>query len=296
MDKKVYHLASAELLMKAIGYLGIPGSYSHTAATQFFADADYSFVGYESFRDIFEGIRNKEIASGAIPIENTLAGSIYENYDLLDAFDIPVIGEYYLKISHSLLAQKKFASKDLKTSDYIIKVYSHPKALEQCSDFLRKRPWMKPQSFSDTANAAKFISEQHDPNLASIGSQEAAKLYDLKVVAKNIENNPENYTRFLVIGKTECPPTGKDKTSLVISLPNKTGSLFSVLQKFNEHSLNLLKIESRPLKKNRWEYNFFIDFVGHKQDLKIKQILDEIKVHCIGFDVLGSYPLADENQ
>lgn len=289
MDKKVYHLASAELLMKAIGYLGIPGSYSHTAATQFFADADYSFVGYESFRDIFEGIRNKEIASGAIPIENTLAGSIYENYDLLDAFDIPVIGEYYLKISHSLLAQKKFASKDLKTSDYIIKVYSHPKALEQCSDFLRKRPWMKPQSFSDTANAAKFISEQHDPNLASIGSQEAAKLYDLKVVAKNIENNPENYTRFLVIGSDTLPSQEADKCSLIMYLPHVRGSLYYALRALFDNECSITKIESRPLIGKPFEYVFYFDFKYDAAQHDIVQIVKDLKVKAIKAKLLGTY-------
>ncbi|MDZ4727825.1 MAG: prephenate dehydratase [Leptospira sp.] len=270
-----------------VGYLGPEGSFSYEALRNKFGSSIDS-IPMPTIPDVFRAVDSGQIEYGIVPVENSTEGQVSSTLDMLLETKVVIYSEFYKKIQFSLLGF------DIDLGN-IHKLYGIRIANEQCRNWISANlSHAEIIETSSTAMAAKMVAELKEG--AAIASKIAADIYGLSILREGIEDFSGNTTRFLVIGKTECPPTGKDKTSLVISLPNKTGSLFSVLQKFNEHSLNLLKIESRPLKKNRWEYNFFIDFVGHKQDLKIKQILDEIKVHCIGFDVLGSYPLADENQ
>jgi chorismate mutase/prephenate dehydratase len=277
-----------------VAYLGVAGSYSHTAAIEYFTnppDEGYEFLGHKNFRAIFNRLSETDDPSvqGIVPIENTLAGSIYDNYDLLDANDVHVIGEHYLKISHLLLGTPAFDRAKLEEPGDAIKVYSHPKALEQCSEFLAARPWLEPQVFGDTATAAQFVSELDDVRSLSISSPAAGELYCLTTVAENIANNPENYTRFLALGKEAIPPENANKCSLIIQMPFVRGSLNAVVGEIFESGCSIPKIESRPLAGKPFEYLFYFDIKYGESPHSLPEILERISAKTIETKLLGAY-------
>lgn len=198
--------------MTKVAYLGLPGSFSYIAARQAFSAED-ELMGAASFKDIFAQVDSGTAAFGIIPIENSIAGSIDENYDLLASSHLHVVGEQYLEVRHALLvASSALTGKDKKTVLRAIRrAYSHPKALEQCSAFLSRHPNMQISPYQDTASAAKFVAEQGDPTLAAIASPQAAELYGLKIAHAHAENQANNYTRFLIIAKIrlEIPSDAK---------------------------------------------------------------------------------------
>ncbi len=273
--------------MHKVGYLGIPGSYSHIAATKYFVDQKYKPIGKPEFKDIFEAIKSGEISRGVIPIENTLAGSIYENYDLLDAHDVFVVGECYVKIVHNLLVTDEGLIEYSKIRSRFT-VYSHPKALEQCKAFLDESRFDS-LPYSDTANAAKFVASKKMSNLAAVASQEAAELYGLSVAASGIQANKENYTRFLVIGPKILDVNSADKCSLIIYMPHVKGSLYSVLGVLVKKGCNIMKVESRPLIGKPFEYVFYFDFQYDPLLHNVGQIVDELREMGAKSVILGVY-------
>ncbi len=261
--------------MVKIAYQGIEGSYSYLAGNKFFSKKG-KFIGTNEFKEIFEKISKQEVDYGVIPIENSLAGSVYENVDFLNKYPVKVCGEIYLKINLFLLGIRSEIPIDLRLK-YLRKVYSHPKALEQCKKFFEKYPYLEKIAFSDTARAAKFISETEDISLAAIASKECAKIYNLQILKENIQDFDFNYTRFLIITHEKKYKINKkaDKCSLIFVLSHTPGSLYRSLEVFAKNNLNLTKIESRPIPTRPFEYFFFLDFVFKNR--KIEEIIDIIK-------------------
>jgi prephenate dehydratase len=170
-------------------------------------------------------------------------------------------------------------------------VYSHPQALGQCRNFIEKNT-MKTIPTYDTAGSVKIIQELNKKNYACIASKAAASIYNMPIIAENIANNLNNYTRFLILSKNEVSETGNDKTSIIFSIKHEPGSLYRIIENFNKNNINLTKIESRPTKTNTWEYNFYVDFEGHQKDMKVLEMLNKIKEETLFLKILGSYPSA----
>jgi prephenate dehydratase len=236
--------------MKTIVYQGVKGSFSYLTAVKRWGE-DNHFLGMNTFREVFEAVAEGRADAAVIPIENSLAGSIYENYDWLIRYDLSIVGEAHTKIEHCLLGLGKV--EDLK------KVFSHPKALEQCTVFLRAHPEIKSVVHADTAGAAADVAASGDPSLGSIASRESAEIYGLKVLRAQIEDEPNNYTRFLFVTKRAEPVAHANKCSLSFTLEHTPGKLASVLQHLSQHGMNLMKIESRPIKTKPFEYVFYVD-------------------------------------
>ncbi|TGL57972.1 prephenate dehydratase [Leptospira ognonensis] len=270
-----------------IAYLGPEGSFSFEALRSKFGSSIES-VPLPTIADVLRSVDADRVDYGIVPVENSTEGQVSSTLDMFLETDVLIYSEMYKKIQFSLLGFQT----DINS---IQKIYGIRIGNEQCRSWLSANlPHAEIIETSSTAMAAKTVAELKEG--AAVASKIAGEIYGLHVIQEGIEDVSGNTTRFIVIGKTHCPPTGKDKTSIVFSLANKTGALFSVLKKFNDHNINLTKIESRPMKKNRWEYNFFIDFIGHKDDERVKTILSSIKAECLEFKFLGSYPSTDVNQ
>jgi chorismate mutase/prephenate dehydratase len=196
-----------------------------------------------------------------------------------------VCGEIELRISHCLIANAETSL------DAVRRVYSHPQALGQCRNFLRQLQCELIPA-SDTAGSVRMIKEQGLKDSAAIASARAAAIYGLKILAREIEDNLHNFTRFFILAKEDSPPTGHDKTSIVFSLKHKPGTLYGSLGVFASRNISLTKLESRPTRHQPWEYNFYLDFTGHRQDKEAREALQELEEHAIFVKVLGSYPKA----
>ncbi len=281
-------------MKRKIIYQGIPGAFSHIAALGYFGD-DHSFTGLSSFYDVFYRVEEGQADYGVIPIENSLAGSVVENFDLLYSHNVTVVGEFYLPVLHNLLiikqseSKQKFNVKDLRT------VYSHPKALEQCVQFFRKHSHIIPFAYNDTAEAARFVASKKKREIAAIASNEAARLYGLDILAANIQDNPNNWTRFLIITSIhrEQDILAYDtvyKCSIMFTLPHKPGSLHTIIGVFANARLNLSKIESRPIHGATFEYVFYIDVEFHSHDYAlIRELLHSCTEMANEIKVLGYY-------
>ena len=265
-------------------YQGEPGAFSEMAALAYFGDIEPK--GYPAFRDVFEKVESGEAAFGIVPIENSLTGSINQNYDLLLEFDLVIIGEIKLRVSHNLLANRGVRKEDIK------KLYGHPQALAQCDRFLRDHPdWTVFQTY-DTAGSVKLIVDEGAADTAAIASLQAAKIYEVDVLAEAIEDNPQNYTRFVVIAKEAQVYEKCDKTSVVFTTPNEPGALFEVLKLATECEVNLIKLESRPIPGRPWEYMFYMDFEGKVEAPGVRKLLDSLPASTERLKILGSYPAA----
>ena len=203
---------------------------------------------------------------GIVPVENSLEGSITRVYDLLLESPLMVCGEIKLRISHCLIAPAGVGL------DAIRKVYSHPQALAQCRTFL-KHLNCELIPASDTAGSVQMIKELGLPDSAAVASARTAEIYGMKIIAREIEDNPNNFTRFFILSKEDSPPTGNDKTSIVFSVKHKPGALYESLKEFASRNINLTKLESRPTRQKPWEYNFYMDFTGHRQDKEVDEAL-----------------------
>ncbi len=272
-----------------IGFQGVHGAYSEAAGKLFFTDTHCEFVGLKNFEDIFKDVQNSSLDYGIIPTENSLAGSVYKNIDLLNKYDLKIVGEVYLKVEHNLLGIKGAVIGD------ITEVYSHWQALAQCESNINKfLPHATVSEYFDTAGSAKHISELGDKNKASIGSKLAGEVYGLEILKENFEDNNNNYTRFVVIHKKyenlDTKKSARHKTSVTFSGNSVPGFLYSVLKSFAERGINLTKIESRPIPEKTWNYFFYIDFEGRYDDEKVAPALKEILTITPDLKVLGSYP------
>ncbi len=274
---------------KRIAIQGWPGANHEIAAKAFFEEEDIDIIPCLTFPDLFDTLKKDRDSYGIIAIENTLVGSLLQNYTMLKDSDLVIIGEYKLRIKHQLLAQPGQSIDDIK------EVYSHPMAIMQCQSFFKDYPHIKLIESEDTALSAKNIADKKLMGIGAIASELAADMYQLETLARNIETNKKNYTRFLIItdkGKTEVDALleqGKvNKSSIVFSLPHEEGSLSKILTILAFYSINLTKIQSLPIVGQEWEYLFYVDltFTDYKRYL---QSLDAIRPLTSKLKSLGEY-------
>ncbi len=273
---------------RKIVYQGIEGSYSYLAGVKFFSKEN-KFIGVNNFKEIFKLVAENKADFGVVPIENSIAGSVYENIDYLNRYNVKIIGEHYLKIEHCLLGIKARMPFNIRMK-YIKKIYSHPKALEQCSKFLDKYKNIEKIAYTDTASSAKLISELNDITLACIASKECAYLYNLQILKNNIQDFKNNFTRFLFIAQLNFnfKEYNLNKASIIFTLPHIPGSLYRALEIFAINNINLTKIESRPIPEKPFEYFFFVDFIFNSR-INLDEIFLKFRKKVKKFKILGIY-------
>lgn len=265
---------------EAIACQGVDGAYSGKAAACLFEGSPIQY--YKQFEDVFEAVNQSKARFGIIPVENSTAGSVHEAYDLIMKYRFYVVGAYDLKIDHCLCAKEGVSFEDIDN------VYSHPQALSQCNIFLKNFDFSG-INYTNTAAAAKFVSESNKTNIAAICSASAAKKYNLKILRKGIQNVSNNKTRFIVISKDLVIDDRADKISLIFSLAHKTGSLYRVLGRFSMTGLNLTKLESRPIANGDFSYNFYVDIMGSVRDEETLDLLCALSDELPEFTFLGNY-------
>lgn len=267
-----------------IAYQGIKGAFSETAALQFAPDGEA--VGYASFEEAFRAAVRGDCRYACLPVENSLAGSINQTYDLLTDSVLHVVGEQVVRVHHNLLAKPGTELSDIR------RVYSHTQALQQCANFIRKHGFEAVTDF-DTAGAAKLLAENGGDGKAAIASKRAAETYGLDLIAEHIEDMPFNYTRFFVLGLDEARHgDGPHKTSLVLATKHRPGDLVACLEEFPKHGINMSKIESRPRRDKPWSYLFYVDIEGHIDDAHVASALTGLMRKAAFVKYLGSYPAA----
>lgn len=269
-----------------IAFQGEIGAYSEEAAFKFFGKK-IETIPCKTFSDVFNLVEKGKANFGVIPIENSLEGSVGQNYDLLLKSKLKIYGEVILRIRHCLIGRKGAKLNSIK------EVYSHPQALGQSRKFLEKLK-VKLIPFYDTAGSVKMIKEKKLKNLAAVASERAASAYKMKILKRGIETNHKNFTRFFIISKNDRPPTGNDKTSIIFSIKHVPGALYKALGIFAVSDINLTKLESRPIIGKPWQYNFYLDFEGHRKDKLIQEALEILKHNCLFMKIIGSYPKAKE--
>lgn len=267
-----------------VGYLGPPGSFSHLAARRKFG-ASIEYDNLEDIPAVFEEIARGHIDLGLVPIENSQIGGIGETLDAFVESSVCVCAEVLINVHHNLLANCP--------PDQIKVVYSKPEVFSQC------RKWLSVQlrqadrvPVASSSRAAELAAKE--PNTAAIGSDLAAEIYGLKIQFGNIEDNPNNATRFFVIGRQAPKPSGDDKTAIMFTTEHKSGALSEVLDVFREHGLNMTHIDKRPSKRVNWEYSFFVDVLGHQEQDNVQKAIQAARKHCLQLRVLGSFPRARE--
>ncbi|HJR79976.1 MAG TPA: prephenate dehydratase, partial [Anaerolineales bacterium] len=261
-----------------VAFQGEPGAYSEQAVFDYFGSVET--LPCQSFDVVFDSVVHGVSDFGMIAIENSLAGSIHQNYDLLLRHDLHIVGEYPLRVQHCLIALPGVKKSDIK------KVISHPQALGQCAGYLRGLG-VKAEQVYDTAGSVKMVMESGARDTAAIASRRAAELYEMQILEEGIEDDPENYTRFLAIAKESVIPNGEAKTSIVFTLKNQPGALFKALSVFALRDIDLTKIESRPLQGKPWEYLFYIDFIGAAHEETARKALDHLGEYALMLRVLG---------
>lgn len=268
-----------------IAFQGERGAYSEEAVAKLFGDAPV--LPLRTLNDVFSAVSRREVRLGVVPVENSTAGSINDTYDLLLKYDLNICGETQVRVSHCLMA---LPGENL---EQVQKVYSHPQALAQCEEFLGKLRVEIIPSY-DTAGSAKMIKEQNLVHCAAVASRRAAGFYGLNILAASIETNPRNYTRFLVISHEEAQRAEKNKTSIIFAANNVPGALYACMGAFANRKINLTKLESRPSRDRPWEYVFYADFEGHKDDPPCLEALAELRKNKALLKILGSYPAVGE--
>lgn len=277
---------SLEMPMK-VAFLGPQSTFTHVAAMEQFG-LSAQLVPQKSIPAVFEEVERGRANYGVVPVENSTEGVVNHTLDMFISSELQVIAEILLEISHDLLSQTG-------KLEQVGKVVSHPQALAQCRRWLDDNlPDIPQMDLSSTAAAAQMAAE--DESVAAIASQAAARQYGLQVVKGKIEDNPNNFTRFLVIGHKRPDSSGRDKTSIMFSVHDEPGILYRMLEPFSKRDINLVKIESRPMKQKAWEYIFFLDLVGHAEDEMIAAAIAELRSHCHFLKILGSYPIAGSGE
>ena len=277
-----------------VTYQGTEGAYSHIACQHHFQPrhprADYR--GCETFRETLEAVESGEADYALVPIENTTAGSINQVYDLLTEKRLWLVGEEILRIEHCLLALEKVPL------THVRRIASHPQALAQCGRFLARLPHCRVESYADTAMAARRLVEERDLSAAAIASEEAARLYGLEVLARDLADQEGNYTRFVAVAREPVQPDLRIpcKTSLAFVTAHQQGALAHCLQALADHGLNLTKLESRPLYGSPWKYLFYADLEGNAADPDVDRALGELEARTRKLRVLGSYPVSVRNE
>ncbi len=283
------YLKKSETIRKSTGngaktavFIGELGTYSHKACIQYFGDA-IKPAPVNTFQDIFKAVEAGDAQYGVVPLENTLSGSIHENYDLLQEHDLKITGEITIRVKHALIAHKN------SRIDTISKVYAPPPAFSQCRHYLDQYAGWELIPVKATASAVKAVSESDDPSAAAIGSSMAADIYRMKILDEAIEDNPRNYTRFAIISKDLKTGTAVKKSSIIFSTGNKPGALFEIMKIFAEKDINLVKLESRPISGKPWEYMFYADLEANILSDGLTPVMAALKEKSEYFRVLGTY-------
>lgn len=268
-----------------LAYLGPQGTYSHTALIRYFG-SEQSGIPLATIEDVFACVDKGECDYAVVPVENSSEGSVTSTLDCFSQYPVHICGEIMLRIKQVLMANQQTSP------DLIRRIVSHQQSLGQCRNWLEQHlPGIERVAVSSNAEAARIAARE--AGTAAIGSKTAAEIYQLNILAQDIEDSKENTTRFLVISKKHvAAKTGQDKTSLLISTPNEPGALFRAIEPFKRHDVNLSKLESRPSGKEVWSYAFYIDVDGHKDDDNVSAALRDLQGPNIGVRVLGSYPVA----
>ncbi len=267
-----------------VAFQGEPGAYSERVAFQLFGHS-INVKPCENLDIVFKSVELGEAQYSIVPIENSLEGSISRVYDLLLDSSLRVCGETEFRVSHCLIANPGTKLESIK------RVYSHFQALGQCQAYLRHLKFEIIPTY-DTAGSVKMIKEKCIADGAAVASAHAARIYGMDILAREIEDNPNNFTRFFVLAQQDSPPSGNDKTSIVFSVKHRPGALFEFLKELANLKLNMTKIESRPTRQKPWEYNFYLDFEGHREDKVPREALAYLRDFAIFLKVLGSYPKA----
>jgi chorismate mutase/prephenate dehydratase len=270
-----------------VGYLGPMGTFTHQAAIEFFPVSGTQFKSFDTIADIFMNIEKDNIEFGVVPIENSLQGTVRETLDLLIEKELVIYGEHELRINQNLITLQKSNLSIVKS------IFSHPQAFAQTRNWIKDNmPTVDLIDVNSTADAVRKVKELNNESYAAIGTEFAAKIYNLRVLHAKIEDNPSNFTRFLIISKKEeLSIQKKKKTSLLFVTKHVPGALLRVLKLFSNANINLLKIESRPRRRGRWEYIFLMDFEGDKKNSKVTSVLEKLDANVIWYKILGSYPM-----
>lgn len=263
-------------------YQGLEGAYAHQAALEYFGK-DVNCFHVERWRDAMEAIKEGSADYAVLPLENSTAGIVSDNYDLLNEYNNYIVGEKVVYIDHVLMGQPEAELSDVEM------IYSHPQALMQCAKYLDEhREWTQ-MSVSNTAVAVKGVKDSGDRKKAAIGSKQAAEYYGMKILQEGICHGKANSTRFIIVTNQKIFEKRADKISICFEVPHTSGSLYNILSHFIYNDLNMNKIESRPIPEKQWEYHFFVDFDGNLNDSAVKNALRGIKEETTNFKILGNY-------
>jgi prephenate dehydratase len=269
-----------------VAFQGEKGAFSQVAVHQL-VGARAQVLPLQRFEEVFQSLADGRADAAVIPIENTLHGSVHENYDHLLNFNLPIVGETNVRVAHNLIALPGVRFKQIR------KVYSHPVALNQCLKFFAQNPQFERVPFYDTAGSVKMVIEKGLKDAAGIASAMSAQIYGGEILKRNIEDDPGNFTRFFLLRRSgaRIPRSSEEwRTSLVFRTPNVPGALFRCLSVFALRDISLIKIESRPLRGRPWEYLFYLDFIGRVNDPKCQKALGHLEELTDFVRVLGSYP------
>jgi chorismate mutase/prephenate dehydratase len=267
-----------------IGFLGPEGTFSHGAAVRKFGSS-VEYVPLADINSVFAEVSCGHIDHGLVPVENSIGGSIIDTLDAFPSSSVKVCAEVLITIHHNLLAREPWEN--------IRTIYSKPEVFAQCRNWLAAVAKDRSvQPAASTSKAAELAASES--GVAAIGAAVAGQIYGLKMLFENIEDNPDNITRFFVIGRDAAKRSGDDKTAIMFTTAHKPGALAEVLDVFRDRGINLTDIEKRPSRKVNWEYYFFIDAAGHSDDAAMQQAIAEARQHCLQLTVLGSYPRASE--
>ncbi len=266
-----------------VAYLGPEATFTHGAARKHFGSA-VEFIPAESIGGVFREVENEVADYGVVPIENSLDGAVTYTLDSFMESPLQICAEVFLRVDQNLLSNSPMAE--------IENIYSHPQVFGQCRIFIQKHlPHAALREVASTARAAELAAREKKSG--ALANALAASVYGLKILRRNIQDSAGNMTRFLVIGDSLPPSSGRDRTSILFSLPHKAGSLHDALNAFRVRGINLTKIESRPSRKKAWEYYFFVDLEGHCRSKKVKAALEELSEACRFIKIMGSYPRSE---
>lgn len=267
---------------KKLGFQGARGSFSEEALFKYFSESTEA-TSYEEFEDVFEALKNQEIDYGILPIENSGTGAITQVYDLLSKYGFYIVGEECIKIDQHLIGVEGT------TIDSIEEVYSHPQGFAQSNEYLKNHSNWKQIPYYNTAISAKMIHDLNDKTKAAIASKRASEIYGLNIIKEAINNNKDNHTKFIIIGRDLVANENCNKISVVFSLEDEAGTLYSLLRYFAENNINMMKIESRPDKHTSWKYLLYVDFEGNLNNEEVQNSIKLIKENSGYFKLLGNY-------
>jgi len=269
-----------------VAHFGPAGTFTHLAALRHFGHS-VEYLGLEDIGAVFAAVERGRADYAVVPIENSTEGGVNQTLDMFLESTLRICNELYLPVHQHLMA-----ARDGLPLEDIRRVYSHPQALAQCRRFLATTlPHAEVRETASTVEAA--LRARQEADAAALASEAASELYGLAIIRRSVEDSTSNITRFFVLARHHSPPTGNDKTTILVSIKDEVGALLHLLEPFYQAGLNLTRIESRPSRRRAWDYVFFIDFEGHAENDRVKKVLEEVRRHCSYLVVLGSYPKAE---